>query len=491
MWGPKMEKPTIDYETCITCRACIGICPVEALKQLRREIMVDYNACIGCKLCGQFCSADAIAFGSYNDVPVFKNEAIQTPPHLNKIFDIVIVGGGIAGLSTAIGALQTRRDVKVLILEKKRVIGEDSNSSAGTWYFTLDQLPLSENEKSAVILQKCTKFGFGNENDQVIIDNGEFFFGSIDLPLLLKILSKKIHAMGGQIEVSSFVESLERFNDGFELGVISKGKGYIVRSRYVVDASGIDSVVSRKLGMQKSWRVDEIGVGAEYEMSWNGDPENAWLIPLTHRNLAYAWVFPLGNNLARIGISAPLKTLKKNEKKIQDELDKFLEYHPIVKENIGDNYSIVAFKSGAYPVLEMAENITCDGALRVGDAASQANPLLGEGIFYCIKNGLKAGEVLARAENGSIKELEPYKRFVLKDKEKFEKDNVGYGIDFDTLIKNLKKNVDRLTKKEKRVLLEYMMPVEQDWKTRFALSNKLLGTKRTIKLLGSEIKKRI
>jgi digeranylgeranylglycerophospholipid reductase len=433
-----MEKPRIDQETCITCRACVGICPVEALKQFRREIVVDYDTCTSCRLCGKFCSAGAITFGSFDGISAPEKKAVKTPFHLDKNFDIVIVGGGISGLSTAIGALQTKQELKILVIERKRVIGEDSNSSAGTWHFTLDMLPLTDGEKDEVILQKFTKLGLANQHDDVIIDNNGYYLGAIDLQRLLVILFKKVQSLGGQIEVNSFVESVERFDGGFEVGIVSKGEIYKIKSKLIVDASGVDSTVSRRLGMHKSWGVDEIGVGAEYEMSWHGDSQTAWLIPLGYRNLGYAWVFPL-----------------------------------------------------AYPVLEMSEDITRDQALRVGDSASQANPLLGEGIYYCIKYGLKAGEVLAKSDSGSEEDLGPYKAFVLKNKEKFETDKLGFGMDTDKVIENLQKNLDKLSERERQVLLEFLMPVEQDWKTRIRLSKKLLGTKETLKLFGAEIKKRL
>jgi digeranylgeranylglycerophospholipid reductase len=486
-----MKKPRIDQETCITCRACVGICPVEALKQFRREIVLDYDACTGCKICGKFCSAGAITFVSFDGAPIPEKKAIKTPSHLDKSFDIVIVGGGIAGLSTAIGTLQSKQDLDILVIERKRVIGEDSNSSAGTWHFTLDMLPLTDSEKDEIILQKFTKLGLANEHDDVVIDNNGYYLGAIDLQRLLVILFRKVQKLGGQIEVNSFVESVERVDGGFEIGVVSKGEVYKISSKLIVDATGVDSTVSRRLGMHKSWGVEEIGVGAEYEMSWHGDSQTAWLIPLGYRNLGYAWVFPIGNNLARVGVAGPLQTLKKHKMNIQEELDKFLKYCAIVKENIGDDYSILAFKSGAYPVLEMSEDITRDQALRVGDSASQANPLLGEGIYYCINYGLKAGEALAKSNSGSEEDLASYKAFVLKNKEKFETDKLGFGMDTDKVIENLQKNLDKLSERERQVLLEFLMPVEQDWKTKIRLSKKLLGTKETLKLFGSEIKKRL
>lgn len=484
--------PIVNPEICLTCRACVGICPTNAIKQLRREIDIDYSNCNRCGVCVAWCPAKAISFNS--DVSAMQKidlKKINTPQHLDKTYDLIIVGGGIAGLSTAISALRQKPDLKVLILEKKRKIGEDVNSSAGTWYFTLDMLPLTEEERSYIVLQEFTKFGLAVEKEGVVLDIGKTFLETIDLSHLQIVLSEKLLRISAQIETNSFVDSLIKTDGGFTIDVISKGVSYPVRSKLLVDASGIDSSVSRKLGFHKSWDPNVIGVGAEYEMTWEGDPSIIWFVRMKHRNLGYAWSFPIDNAKSRVGVAGLIRAFKNNNTTVQDELDLFINSHFLIKQNTNNKISRTNFKCGAYPMIRMADKIISDKALRVGDAASQANPILGEGIYYAIKYSLKAGEVLAHANAGSMEELKPYEDYVLKDSKKFEEDKLGYKADYNAMVRKLNEIKDKLSEDEKWAFLSFIMPVESSWSAKLSIATKLLGYGETMKLFGAVAKRKI
>ncbi|NOZ76206.1 MAG: 4Fe-4S dicluster domain-containing protein [Euryarchaeota archaeon] len=484
-----MNVPVIDPVTCSTCRACVGICPVGAVRQLRREVEVDYGACVSCGLCVQNCPTGAMTFPEREVEAAPAREKVSTPAHLGGRFDLVVCGAGIAGLSTALGALKEDPGMEVLVLDKKRIIGEDANSSAGTWSFTLDMLPLDGDERERVVLQRFTGFGLGTRKSWTVIRTDEPYLETLDLPALLKVLAKKLVAMGARIETNTFVESIKREDGGFTLTAVSKGVAYDIRTRLFADASGVDTRPSRDLGMHLSWKPEVLGVGAEYEMGWRGEQETAWIIPIQYLGLGYAWVFPIGTGLARVGVAGLLSAFQERGLKLQEVLDTFIEEHPLIRENTAPDSSRLAYKCGAYPIAGIAEDIVTEGALRVGDAAAQANPLLGEGIYYCIKNGLFAGRTLARAREGTEEELKPYRDFVLSYAQRFEEDKLGFRLDFDAIIRKLNENPDLLSPKEKRVLLEYMMPVKPDWKTRIAISKKLLGTKKTLQVFGSVMKR--
>ncbi|MCE8422787.1 MAG: NAD(P)/FAD-dependent oxidoreductase [Candidatus Methanoperedens sp.] len=487
----KQEIPVITPEICLTCRTCVGICPMGAISQLRREMSIDHSTCNRCGICVQWCPAKAISFHQELALQKTPLRKINAPQHLNKIYDLIIVGGGIAGLSTAIGALQKEPELKVLVLDRKRKVGEDINSSAGTWYFTLDMLPLSHEERAGIILQKFTKFGFAVEKESVVLDIGKAFLETIDLSRLMEVLSDKLLGFGAQIETNSFVDNIENTDTGFIINIISNGVTYQIRSMSLVDATGIDAGIFRKLGFARSWDPNLIGVGAEYEMTWSGDPEIIWFIRMKHRNLGYAWSFPIGNRLSRIGVAALINAFKYNKIVIQEELESFINSHFLIRENTKGQISRTNFKCGAYPMMRMEDKIISDRILRVGDAASQANPFLGEGIYYAIKYGLKAGEVLAGSKNGNVAELKPYEDFVLADKKKFEEDKIGYNVDYDRVLKKLNEIKDKLSDKEKWAFLSFIMPLESNWNSRLQIAVKLLGYGEAMKLFGSIARRKI
>ena len=50
----------VDEKKCITCGACISICPVGAIKIVDNKATINPKKCIKCNSCAQFCPVGAI-----------------------------------------------------------------------------------------------------------------------------------------------------------------------------------------------------------------------------------------------------------------------------------------------------------------------------------------------------------------------------------------------------------------------------------------------
>ena len=50
----------VDEKKCISCGACIAICPVGAIKFANGKANIDPKKCIACGSCQQFCPVEAI-----------------------------------------------------------------------------------------------------------------------------------------------------------------------------------------------------------------------------------------------------------------------------------------------------------------------------------------------------------------------------------------------------------------------------------------------
>jgi len=50
----------VDEKKCITCGACVSICPVNAIKIEKGKAKINPKKCIKCGSCAQFCPVNAI-----------------------------------------------------------------------------------------------------------------------------------------------------------------------------------------------------------------------------------------------------------------------------------------------------------------------------------------------------------------------------------------------------------------------------------------------
>ncbi|MDD3953164.1 MAG: 4Fe-4S binding protein [Lentisphaeria bacterium] len=50
----------VDKEKCVGCGACVGACPVEAIKIENEKAVVDADTCVSCGACEGECPTGAI-----------------------------------------------------------------------------------------------------------------------------------------------------------------------------------------------------------------------------------------------------------------------------------------------------------------------------------------------------------------------------------------------------------------------------------------------
>jgi ferredoxin len=58
MGGRNMVR--VDYDKCLYCAGCVGICPVDAITLYETRIVIDGEKCISCMTCVKFCPVGAM-----------------------------------------------------------------------------------------------------------------------------------------------------------------------------------------------------------------------------------------------------------------------------------------------------------------------------------------------------------------------------------------------------------------------------------------------
>jgi len=245
--------------------------------------------------------------------------------------DVVVLGGGLAGLSLALQLARQDRALSILVLERRRhpvreaafKVGE-STVEVGAHYFA-DVLGLREHLEQ----EQVRKFGF------------RFFFsdGREDFDRCTELgVSRLLPTPSWQIDRGRFENFLGeraraegvRFLDGAVVRAIEMGTGdaphaveyehdgarHRLTARWLVDASGRAGLLKRKLGLAQDnahdanavwWRVD----GCVRPDDWSGD--DAWRTrcdpPARWRSTNHlcgpgywVWLIPLASGAHSVGI---------------------------------------------------------------------------------------------------------------------------------------------------------------------------------------------
>lgn len=301
-------------------------------------------------------------------------------------YDIIVVGGGPAGSSAAYAAAKSGRTVA--LLEREESIARTVRTSGVTWISDAEQFGIPPECYNPV-----RNYSFCSPNNEVTIRGKTPRAAVLDVRRTYRWLASQARSCGAEIMTGATVTGAARDGGAISVRARTAGGERALRSRMVIDASGFQSVVSRSLGLAAPW--GRFGAGAEYEVrAENIDPHTWWLmVGQEYSPAGYAWIFPLGDDVARVGVG-----VGKPESAVDPtrRLDELLRNRPGPLASLG-RMSKLEFHYGVIPNGGTRRHTVHDGLLLVGDSAGQANPLVLEGIRYAIRFGRLAGTVAAGA----------------------------------------------------------------------------------------------
>jgi len=318
-------------------------------------------------------------------------------------YDIAVVGGGPAGLSAACAAAKFK--AKVILFEKDESIAHNIRTSGVTWIEEIEKLGISKEHYNPI-----KNYSFISPSNDVIIRGNTAKSCVLNVRSVYQHLAFLAAEAGSEIMVRSNVINVALNSENRISGLkASTPKGdMVIGSRLVIDASGFNSSIARRLGLVSEWK--RYGIGAEYECYCENVDRETWVLMVGRKysDAGYAWVFPLSENRVRIGVGVgrpesntdPLEKLNSIIDKKLKPLDKMGKIQPI------------ELHYGFIPNQGLRTSTVSDGLMLVGDSAGQANPLVLEGIRYAIEFGMLAGEIGAKslAQNSNKESLLEYER---------------------------------------------------------------------------------
>ncbi|QBD77718.1 NAD(P)/FAD-dependent oxidoreductase [Ktedonosporobacter rubrisoli] len=211
--------------------------------------------------------------------------------------DVLIVGGGPAGLAAAESA--AKQGVRALVLERHNEIGYPIHTSGGSWISDMQALGIPQH-----LYHPISKVVFVSPRREVPLYYNPAVACVVDIRGLYQHLAGRAVAAGAQLRVRHTVEQVQ-VEQGRVVGVTVKdhtSERHNLRAPVTIDASGISRHIGVRAEMGKAFR--RYGYGAEYDMYAPNYPQDELYLIMgsAFAPRGYAWVFPRGNGRVRLGV---------------------------------------------------------------------------------------------------------------------------------------------------------------------------------------------
>jgi len=354
-------------------------------------------------------------------------------------YDIIIAGGGIAGLVTAASAAKhAKQNLRILVIDRNSR-QEMGKKTANGWVCgdavsknSLDFLethvgvhygePEVEKEVHGVV-------AFSPDHTSKAMFDGEGYV--LNRRLLPKRQLTDAEKLGIEFTFDASAEALIA-KDGFVTGVKCRSskdnQTFEKTARLVIDATGsasrlrtglpiksyIEKEIDKENDMESTGRyILSFEVGKEDKTFF--DP-NYCIIHLDQKIApgGYAWVFPKGQNKVNIGLGVQRRLLENRNRlfgrhdTLQSLIDDYVKSNPVIKNwKLAEGPEDEGNTKGNWqvPVRRQNDCLVANGYMIVGDAAWMPRPIDAGGIGPAIYASTIAGSVAAGAiESNDVSE---------------------------------------------------------------------------------------
>ena len=319
------------------------------------------------------------------------------------IFDVIIVGGGLAGLTSAIHL--SKREKRVLLIEKNeypkhKVCGEYISNEVLPYLNSLGIDPISEGAK------KITKVHISTIKSNLI--KGELPLGGFGMSryFLDNLLVKKARLNGVQI-LKDTVDSINFKKESFT--IITKNSG-VFQSKITIGAFGKRSSLDQKMNREfikkkSSYLAIKIHVKGLF-------PQN--LVALHNFKGGYCGVSKVENNAINVCYITEYRSFKKH-KNITDFQEQVVFKNEHLKKIFKESTPVFEKPLTISQVSFQTKNPIENHIIMCGDTAGMIHPLCGNGMGMAISSARLASTRILQFLNGEIKTREGLEKQYFRD----------------------------------------------------------------------------
>ncbi len=358
------------------------------------------------------------------------------PTEQDQPWDVIVIGAGPAGATTA--ALLAEKGRRVLVLEKEKFpryhIGE---SMMPFCWHTLNRLGLAE---------KMDEIGFTQKlSVQFVTTNGQvsrpfYFFQHYDHPsattwqversVFDQMLVDKAREKGAVVlEETRVLDVIRGEDDGAVIGVRSESKEGRLDTWHApvtVDATGRDALmIAKNKWRQRDPMLNKVAIWTYYEDAVRDPGLDAGSTTVAYLpNKGWFWYIPMRDNRVSVGVVAERDYLYRDG--VRDPAE-------IVAREIPENAWIAQHLEPARQVGEFwvtgeysyrSKYCADDGVVLVGDAFGFLDPVFSSGVFLALKSGELAADAIDEAlaaDDVSAARFQEYGRLVCHGMEMMRK----------------------------------------------------------------------
>lgn len=314
--------------------------------------------------------------------------------------DVLIVGGGPAGLSVA-AALPDH--VRCVIAHQDREIGRPVRTSGGCWLSDVRRLGIPESLYQRIdtveIHADTAQARFTMTAEKPVI---------LDVTGLYRWIAAQSDHKARTLLLGTKYLSATRAGEFWQAEVRSRTSPVRrITARYLVDASGVHCAVLASLGLAPKPARTGVGIEHEYPIGAN-DPNRGLLFVGRDAPSGYGWVFPTPDKRLRVGIGV---IHPDTEASPRDMLERFLASDAVRRLGLTLDGPPLEVNAGSLPSIPYDRRLVYGTVIRTGDSANFATPTVGEGIRICMDLGRTLGKALGETlATGSPKPLHRYER---------------------------------------------------------------------------------
>lgn len=282
-------------------------------------------------------------------------------------YDALIIGAGPGGLACA--KILAQNGAKVLVVERKRVIGPKVCAGGITWDGLIRRVPEKLVERSFPVqhVYSALQHGVIREENPIIATVDRFKLG--------QWMARDCVDAGVEIMIDTRVTAISRLS---VQAISGKEKEPItIGFKNLVGADGSSSLVRKYLKLP----IELIGYGINYQIPGNYE-HMEWHLKNDTFSYGYGWIFPHSDTVS-IGAYGPRGCLPSKTM-----------HHNLIRWAADKGFDLTAHRARAALVNFDYRGFQFDNIYLVGDAAGLASGLTGEGIYPAIVSGETAAKMI-------------------------------------------------------------------------------------------------